>query len=115
MFDHRIAPRVSIVHPIQISFGIQIVLQGQIKDISLKSAFILIKSSIHMTLNDKLSFQLENLPNQIEGSIKGNARISRIVPGEGIAVYFVDMDEASTQRLQRLINANLKNIVKDSV
>jgi hypothetical protein len=106
MQDNRYVQRVNFSHPIQVSFGSQIALQGVIRDISSKSIFILIRSSsIHMAMNDKLDFLIENVPN-IGGAIKGSARISRIAPGEGIAIYFIEMDSDSTHRLQKLIGAN---------
>jgi hypothetical protein len=100
--DNRYTQRINFSHPIQISFGSQFALQGQVRDISLKSVFVLIRStSIHMAMNDKLTFIIDNVPNI--GAIKGSARISRIAPGEGIAIYFIEMDSDSTHRLQRLI------------
>jgi hypothetical protein len=104
--DQRNTQRVNVTHPIQISFGSQIVLQGQLKDLSLKSAFVILKGSVHMAANDQLAFLIENIPN-IPGSIKGSARISRIIPGEGIAIYFIKIEEESVSRLQRLIKSEL--------
>jgi hypothetical protein len=110
MFNNqRNTQRINVFLPIQLSFGTQIVLQGQMKDLSAKSTFVIIKSSIHMECNDDLTFLIENLPNNIEGSIQGSARISRVVPGEGIAIYFTKMDEKSAANLQRLMGQNILN------
>lgn len=103
--NQRNLQRFPVTLPINISFGSQITLQGQIKDLSLKSAFINIRSSIHMAQNDELNFAIEKIPNNSEGRIEGSARISRIVVGEGIAIYFIKMDEASSTCLEQLINA----------
>ena len=35
--------------------------------------------------------------------IQGMARISRIVPGEGFAIYFTKMDEDSLKQIKKLI------------
>ena len=101
--NQRNAQRINLSIPIQLIFGTQITLKGQLKDISVNSAFITIKSSVHMATNDELKFVIDNLPN-IEGSIQGRARISRVAPGEGIAIYFTEMNKTSLNNLQRLIN-----------
>ncbi|MBF0490065.1 MAG: PilZ domain-containing protein [Candidatus Omnitrophica bacterium] len=100
--NQRHSERFNLILPIQLSFGTQITLKGEIKDLSLKSAFIIIKSSIHMAPNDELKFCIDNLPN-IEGGIEGTAVISRVVPGEGIAIYFDILEIESENRLQQLI------------
>ncbi len=108
--NQRNSQRYPVILPILLSFGTQITLQGQLKDLSLKSAFINVKSSsIHMAIHDDLTFVVEKLPNGIEGTIEGAARISRVAPGDGIAVYFTKMDDASTENLQRLIDAGVLN------
>ena len=85
----RNTQRFTLSLPIHLSFGTQITLLGQIKDLSFKSAFINIKSSsINMAPHDDLTFCIENLPHNIEGNIEGSARISRVSPGDGIAIYF---------------------------
>ena len=103
--NHRETQRFNLSIPIHLIFGSQITLLGQIKDLSLKSAFINIKSSIHMALNDELKFNIGNLPGNLDSCIQGSARISRVAVGEGIAIYFTKMDDTSAGRLQRLIDA----------
>lgn len=97
--------RISSSLPVQISVGSQITLQGQLRDLSPKSAFIRLKSSIYMKLNDELSFQIKRSLEDMEACVQGMARISRIAAGEGIAIYFVKMDENSTLRLKELVAA----------
>lgn len=106
--NQRHSARVNSNLPIQVSFGSQITLSGQIKDLSLKSAFILLKSSIHMATHDELTFNIENLPFNLQGAIKGNARISRVAPGEGIAVFFTKLDDVSNDLLHRLVGQTAK-------
>ena len=100
--NNRDTQRLNLSVPIHLMFGSQITLIGQIKDISLKSAFINVKSSIHMAVHDELKFNIENLPGNMDGCIQGSAMISRIALGEGIAIYFIKMDKTSLDLLQRL-------------
>ena len=101
--NKRQTPRFAFNFPIQLSFGSQITLTGQLKDLSLKSAFVKIKSSIYMQPNDELSFTIQRSLNSVEEFIHGLARISRIAKGEGIAIYFTKMDDNSTTRLKELL------------
>ena len=101
--NQRESNRVAVNMPIQLSFGTQIILQGQLKDLSLKSAFVLVKSSICMSANDELNFALEISKEHPKGAVHGTAIISRVNVGEGIAIYFTKMDESSTARLQEMI------------
>jgi len=102
-FNQRQSNRVNVSFPIQISFGSQITLQGYLKDLSLKSAFIHLKNSIYMQLNDELNFHIESPHVDPPANIQGTARISRIAGGEGIAIYFVKMDEQSSKHLEQLV------------
>ena len=103
--NQRDTQRLSLSIPIDLIFGTQITLRGQIKDISLKGAFINIKGGVHMALHDKLEFIIKDIPGSADACIQGTARISRVTPGEGIAIYFTRMDETSTGHLQRLVGA----------
>ena len=94
--------RISSELPARISIGSQLTLQGQLKDLSLKSAFIRIKSSIFLTVNDEVGFAIQASSNNAEDLVQGLARVSRIVPGEGIAIYFTKMDDAAATRLKEI-------------
>lgn len=87
----------------KISFGSQVTLMGRIRDLSLKSAFILIKGAVHMQLNDEIAFTIEPGEATQQPAVSGMARISRISAGEGIAIYFVKLDENSTNQLRKLV------------
>ena len=89
--------------PVEICIGSQVTIAGQLKDISLKSAFIQMKSSVYMQINDELNFLIKWSAGDNENSVGGVARISRILAGEGIAIYFTQIDDASMSRLQELI------------
>ena len=89
--------------PIKLMFGTQITLEGQLKDLSLKSAFIKIKESIFMQPNDELNFSIPHSRNGVNEPVEGSGRVSRIAAGEGIAIYFTKMDDDSSTRLKELI------------
>ena len=99
--NQRDTQRLSLSIPIDLMFGTQITLRGQVKDLSPKGAFVLIKSSVHMATSDELEFNI-SVPGNADACIHGTARISRVAPGEGIAVYFTKMDDASKGYLQKL-------------
>ena len=84
----------------RISIGSQLTIQGKLKDLSIKSAFITIKASIYLQLNDEVGFAIQVSPDNVSDVIQGLARISRIVPGEGLAIYFTRMDAKSEARLK---------------
>jgi hypothetical protein len=95
--------RVGVELPAQISIGSQLTMQGQLKDLSLKSAFIAMKSKLYLQPNDEIGFAIFRSSEDEADSIQGLARISRIVVGEGLAIYFTKLDEASTGRLKELL------------
>ena len=102
--NQRQVQRVNVNLPIQLNFGTQISLMGSLRDITLKSAFVNIRSSaIHMTTHDELTFTIEQHAENPQGPIQGTARISRVDPGDGIAIYFTKMDESSLSHLQQLV------------
>lgn len=103
--NNRSSQRFPLVIPVDLIFGTQITLKGQVKDLSLKSAFINVRSSISMDTHDELEFSITGIPNNADAAIKGIARISRVSPGEGIAIYFTKMDDTSTAHLKQLVSA----------
>ncbi|MBF0122267.1 MAG: PilZ domain-containing protein [Candidatus Omnitrophica bacterium] len=102
--DQRSEKRISVDLPAQIMVGTQLVLNGILKDLSLRSAFIVMKSSVYMKLNDEVGFSIMRSPGSSSVLIQGWARVSRIVVGDGLAIYFTSMDDASTGRLKKLLN-----------
>ena len=98
--EQRQELRVRSELPALISIGSQLTLQGQLKDLSLKSAFICIRSSVFWKINDEIGVAIQYIPKDNTTIIEGMARISRIVPGEGLAVYFTRMDDRSLGRLK---------------
>ncbi len=101
--NQRQNQRVPVSLSVKISFGSQVTLSGRIRDLSPKSAFILVKGGVHMQLNDELVFVIENPDTSAQQNVQGLARISRVAAGEGIAIYFVKMDEASTNQLKKML------------
>ena len=98
--NQRQSPRLEKSFPVTLQFGIQIILQGVLKDISLKSAFVKIKESVYLEPNDELIFTIQPANGISEEVVQGSARISRIVKGEGIAIFFTRLDQVSLDRLK---------------
>ena len=95
--------RVGLELPAEISVGSQLTVQGKLKDLSLKGAFITMKSSVYFQMNDEVGFSIHLTPGNDKDLIHGLARISRIAVGEGMAIYFTKMDDGSTGRLKGLL------------
>jgi hypothetical protein len=101
--DKRGQLRVEAELPVAISVGSQLTVLGQLKDISLNSAFIRIKGSVYLNMNDEIGIAIQSSPEDASIQIQGLARISRIVPGEGIAVYFTKIDDVSLKCIKKLL------------
>lgn len=101
--EQRRDPRVISEFPVMISVGSQITVQGHLKDLSLNSAFIKIKNNIFLKSGDEVGFAIQSSPSDADALIEGLACISRIVPGEGFAIYFSKIDEASLKYLKKLL------------
>jgi hypothetical protein len=100
--EQRWESRVHSQLPVQISIGTQFTLQGQLQDLSLKGALVKIKNSVFINNNDEIGFLIGDA--KISDSvIEGQARVSRIIPGEGFAIYFTKMDKDSLSRLKKLL------------
>jgi PilZ domain len=100
--DQRAQPRVSIELPATISVGTQLTVKGLLKDISLNSAFIKIKSNLYLNINDEIGFIIQCSTENANEVIQGLARISRMDPGAGYAVYFTKIDEDSLKKIKKL-------------
>src|SRR5271168_459879 len=93
--EQRGQPRVSVEFPATISVGTQLTVRGQLKDLSLNSAFVRIKNNIYLNINDEIGITIQCSSNDTTVQIQGTARVSRMVPGEGFAVYFTKIDDDS--------------------
>jgi hypothetical protein len=102
--DQRRDLRVDHKVPIQINVGSQFTLQGAVKDVSSKSAFVTIKASVCFQVNDELGFMIQAVSGKEDEAIKGLARISRIAPGEGFVIYFTKFDGDSERRLKKIVD-----------
>ncbi len=89
--------------PIEIQIDKQITISGELKDLSPKSAFIKVNNSVYMQVNDEFNFTINTAFNDITDQVRGKARISRIKKGEGIAVFFTQMDENSSNSLKQML------------
>ena len=102
--DLRGQPRVNVEFPVTISVGSQLTVKGYLKDLSLTSAFVRIKNNIYLNINDEIGITIQYPSNNDENlEIKGMARISRMVPGEGFAVYFTKLDDESQKYIKKLL------------
>ena len=57
--DQRGQPRVSVEFPATISVGSQLTVKGQLKDLSLNSAFVRIKNNIYLNINDEIGITIQ--------------------------------------------------------
>ncbi len=101
--NQRQNQRVQVNLTVKISFGSQVTLTGRIRDLSPKSAFIVIKAGVHMQLNDELAFVIDHPLGPTHRGAEGTARISRVSAGEGIAIYFTKLDDASTAQIRQWV------------
>jgi hypothetical protein len=101
--EQRQETRIGVELPARVSIGSQLTMQGYLKDLSLKSAFIAMKSKLYLQPNDEIGFAIYRSADDDTDFIQGIGRISRIVVGEGLAIYFTKLDEASTGRLKELL------------
>ncbi|MDE2009700.1 MAG: PilZ domain-containing protein [Candidatus Omnitrophica bacterium] len=101
--EQRSQPRVTLELPVTVSIGSQLSVKGQLKDLAVNSAFIKIKNSIYLNVNDEIGLAISDLPDDPDAQIQVTARISRIVPGEGFAVYFTGVDEESLKYIKKFL------------
>ena len=57
--NRRLNSRVASNLPVEISIGSQVIIHGQLKDLSSKDAFVRMKSNIFIELNDALNFEIK--------------------------------------------------------
>lgn len=103
--EQRRESRLGLELPAQISVGSQLALQGRLKDLSFKSAFIAMRNSVYLQMNDEVGFVIQPASGNDTDLIQGLARISRIAVGEGLAIYFTRMDQDSANRLRELLSS----------
>ena len=101
--EQRSNPRVSSELPVKISVGSQLTVQGYLRDLSLNSAFIRIKNNIFLSTGDEVGFSIQPSAEDETIVMQGSACISRIVPGEGFAIYFSKLDDDSLKYLKKLL------------
>ena len=104
--------RTSSELPAQISIGSQLTLKGRLKDVSLKSAFVVIKESVFLEAGDEIIFSFQAASDDTSEAIQGTARVSRLVKAEGFAIYFTKIDDASMVRLKKIVRDLEKNSVR---
>lgn len=88
--------------PVSIIIGTQLTVQGHLRDVSMKSAFIRMKNNIFIAVNDEIEFAIQCSQDK-EDVVHGKGCIARIEKGEGFGIYFTEMDAQSEQKLKALI------------
>ena len=101
--DHRSQPRANVELPATITVGTQITVKGQLKDLSLNSAFVRMKNIIYLNVNDEIGISIDCSTNDTTVQISGTACISRVIPGEGFAVYFTKIDDESMKCIKKIL------------
>ncbi|MBU0468435.1 MAG: PilZ domain-containing protein [Candidatus Omnitrophica bacterium] len=101
--DRRRTERVQYYKPVQLNFGIQVSVTGKIRDISEKSAFIDMKSSLYVEKDDEFDFKIFLSREDSELTVEGKAKISRVAT-EGVAIYFTHLSKKSHEKLLELID-----------
>ncbi|HBG60882.1 MAG: hypothetical protein A2Y03_09180 [Omnitrophica WOR_2 bacterium GWF2_38_59] len=101
--ERRSIERVQYYKPVQLSFGIQVSVTGKIRDISEKSAFIDMKSSLYVEKDDEFDFKIFLSRDDADLTVEGKAKISRVAT-EGIAIYFTYLSKDSQEKLLDLID-----------
>ncbi|MBF0483332.1 MAG: PilZ domain-containing protein [Candidatus Omnitrophica bacterium] len=107
--NRRLYNRVNFLRPILIIIDPQVSINGRLRDISTKAAFVEMKYNVYLKRDDELKFKIQMDNEDPESVIEGNARISRIAPGEGLAIYFFDLSAAQTKQLEQLVASNSSN------
>ena len=101
--DQRGQPRINVEFPATISVGSQLTVKGYLRDLSLTSAFVRIKNNIYLNINDEIGITIQCSSNDVNVQIEATARISRMVPGEGFAVYFTKIADDSVKLIKKIL------------
>ena len=101
--NRRQNQRVPINYPINLKIDTQVTVQGRLKDITEKSAFVLMSHSVYLKVNDEVEFIIKAVSENTEKDVSGIARVSRVAVGEGIVIYFTKFYNDSSLRLLELI------------
>lgn len=97
--DKRKEQRVPVVAKIKISIGTQFTVEGQIKDLTVNSAFILMRNNIYLNTNDDVLYEFQ----VADYVVKGKANVTRIVKGEGFVICFMNLDPVSQKNLMLIL------------
>ena len=101
--ERRQYNRYSLNLPIQISLGTQIVLDKTVRDISNKSAFVLMEGSVFINRFDELDFKIEVERDQVQFKIEGKAQVLRVDLPDGIVISFKNLEGEALAQLEKLV------------
>jgi len=88
---------------IELKLDAQVTVTGTLKDLSPRSAFVKIRESAYVKLHDELQFFIKRAGQDVAKGIAGRARITRIAQGEGIGIYFTDIEKNSLPQLEQVL------------
>lgn len=103
--ERRQHNRYSLNLPIQICIGTQIILDKMVRDISNKSAFVLMEGSVFINRFDELDFKIEVELDNFEFKIEGKAQVLRVDSPEGIVLSFKKLEGDAQAQLEKLVIA----------
>src|SRR5262245_12415377 len=101
--NRRQEKRVASNLPIEIKLDEQVTVMGTLKDLSPRSSFVQMRESAFMKLHDELQFFIKRAGNDLSKGIAGRGRITRIAEGQGIAIYFTDLQKDSIAQLEQVL------------
>ena len=101
--DRRQERRIQSNLPVELKLDAQVTVTGTLKNISPRSAFVQLRESAYMRLHDEFQFFIKRSSTDVSRGISGRARITRIAEGEGIGIYFVDLEKKSVPQLEQLL------------
>lgn len=105
--EQRKEARVNTQSSVLISIGTQLSFQGQLRDLSMNSAFVVAKDSIFLEAGDAITLSFPMASANTEDPLKVFACVSRMVKGEGFAVYFTKMTDSVKEELQKLCRTKI--------
>ena len=101
--NRRKERRVNSSLPVELKIDEQVTVTGMLKNISPRSAFVQLRESVYMQMHDELQFFIKRAGNDASRTIRGRGRVTRIAAGEGIGIYFLDLEKSSVPQLEEIL------------
>lgn len=100
--EKRQESRINSSLSVLVSIGTQLTLKGNLRDLSMTSAFVNIKESVFIETGDDITLSFNQSNVEVDDFIKVSAKVSRLVKGEGFAVYFTKVTDSAKEEIQKL-------------